>query len=244
MTEINKDRIENLIENGYQFKLGEYLNQGISFLSDHFIKVFLTTLIGSMIPLLNIITSPNIYRAYLAIDQKNSNEFEELFNFKKTGQILLFILMIFAIEILLVLPFFILGGWNFSLLYSSDFIETNGVNKMLIITLIIYFCLFCLLNLLLSTCIYYVYPLILFGNYSATEAFQTSYRLAKSKIPQIFILNLIIGLFIFFLSFFCYFVGILFIPLAFTVYYASFKDLLFEKDFDKEINEIGENYSN
>ncbi len=239
MYKIERTHVDNLIKNGYNFELGRYLSEGFNFYSANYLKVFISSNLAAIIPLLSIVTVPNIFRSYVEIENNTSKEIDTIFKFDKVGPILVSMLVIFGMFILVMIPLGLISGlatsgieYNYSTQEGGSVIENFGG-----VVVIIYAILAMVLLFLIVTGIFFTFPLILFSDYNGWEATTTSLKLARHKILHIFALSLVTGIIASLGIIACYIGIFLSLPLQYCVFYMAYKDILLDKS--TEIEEIG-----
>ncbi len=237
MIKIDKNHVENLINNGYDFEIGKYISEGFNFYSANFLKVLLTSIVGMIVPILNIITAPNIFRGFEEIENESGDELNTLFKFDKAGQIIVMTLIYFAFYILLFLPlFFILGGAS-AMQDSSTYENPQAMQSVLGGVFYIYMILAYAVLFFFAAVMFFVIPLILFGDYPAWEAIQTSFKIAKKKVLHIWGLSILAGIIGGLGIIACYIGVFLSLPIYYCILYMAYKDILFSPQ--NTVDQIG-----
>jgi len=248
MNIISVSHIDNRIENGYNFDSGKYFSKGFElFKKDlgNFLLVELLIILISGIPVIGWVMPVNALRICKKVDdgQKN-NLIDDLFQFDKIGDIIVYFLIVFVGMFAILIPIYILGiagvfGAAFLTEQSGD--ETGAIMPVVMIVVgILFFLLLIFLMIAFTSYLFFTMPLLAFSSLDSMTIFKKSYKLVKKQFWKITFFNficisiMIIGVLA------CY-VGMFFtFPIARCMMYEAYKDVLFPEDeMYSEINSIG-----
>ncbi len=231
-----ENRLERIASEGYEFRFGDYINQGFNFCKDHWGNLALTTLVYFIIsgvmngieevsPVFSIVTAfigtPLFMGFFIIIrnlHQGKSFEMGDLFaGFKDFGELAILV----GLYILLFVPLILVGILAFRLSGLSTSFAVGGVGVGMGVVLMVF-----LLGIIYVSIAASLAPmLIVFFRLKAVEAVKMSFRIINQKWWTVFGFMMVTGL-IMALGVVALFVGIFFtFPAMIAAQYFAFADI-------------------
>lgn len=242
MREKLKPRVDDLIENGYDFKFGDYISESFNILGKYIggyagfvlIYFFMSSMVNAIPiigPLANIVLGPTLlagtYLVAYKIQKGTQPEFGDFFEgFKRFGEIAVPSILTFLIYIASFIPFGIalalgLGifdtGFNFENFILSSFDDDFNFP---------FWTLLLLLPIIYLTIAYaYTILFVWFYKAEAWEAMEASRKVVTKNWFIIFIFAIVVGI-IAMLGIIGFGIGIILtLPIAYIAIYVSFADI-------------------
>lgn len=226
---INPSKVQDLIDNGFNLDVADCISQGIEMVKKdtglyvaYTIVYFVIVVVAGLIPFADQIISPPLIAGFYLFSHKilknEPAEFADFFKgFDYFGQLLVQHLMLLAIAILVSLPAiaaaFSIGLFEFEL--------HNNLPEIGLVALLSFG--LATIGLIYVSTIYLFAPfLIIFGDYQAWDAMETSRKVVSTNFWSILGLLIISVLFMLAGALLCL-VGLLFtLPAAYAAYYYAF----------------------
>ncbi|MBC7886038.1 MAG: hypothetical protein H7X99_11230 [Saprospiraceae bacterium] len=251
----HSQQVQSAIDNGYDFKIGEYFSRGYEIFKKNpggflgYTVVFiLISIVVSMIPILGfligIVVNPALavgipYGAHLQ-EQTGSQEFGNFFKgFNHIAQLVVANILMLLVYFILLLPLIFVLGFSFiSALATSDAGSLMDASSQIASSMIWIF-LIGLICLYVAVSFRWTNYLIVFHKYDAVEAIKTSWKLTNKRWFLHFAFILLVGLSII-LGLVALIVGILFAyPIVMAADYAGYADVTGLEGSGDAIDEIG-----
>lgn len=242
-------RLEEIKRNGYEFKLGEYINKGFSvfgkqagifigFTVIFFIISFASGFIPFVGGLLNqLLLAPclvagMIFMAYKIIVNKTPQTFNDMFSaFKEPGQLVLMALINLGIALIVVVPILLIGGVFGGFLTFFETMQTGG--KPDPEEMIAFFTSFsaviliaALIMMVIGTFLSFSMYFIVIGKLSAIDAIKGSITLARKGFFWILLMFLVLGVFMIIGALPCGLGLIVAVPVYYTTVASAFCDIM------------------
>ena len=243
MERIQRTTVEDRIQNGYSFELGNYLSYGFKIFGKEWLMFSLYGLISTFILLFSFFTVigfallfyPTILGFAVAAEKVEKGEKLELNDFfgafKNFGEYFILGIIFIVFIILLFVPYFSSIFILFE--YPDSNLAVFGmVGSMLFMMLMIFGIYF------LQIALFFAPYLIHFGNYSAKEAMGTSFKLAKKNFWWMLLFVFVVGLISGIGQYLCLVGMFASMAVGMLINYALVKKVLMNEDFH-EIDEIG-----
>jgi membrane-anchored glycerophosphoryl diester phosphodiesterase (GDPDase) len=195
----NRQYIQNAIENGYDFKIGDYFSRGWEYFKlkpleyvGYATLVIVITLVLSIIPIIgtiaSLIISPALTVGALIFTNmlaRNENpEFGNFFDgFKKLTPLLVAYLLTLVIYAIIFIPFLLIVGVSVISEFAAagDDPEAMVDNFQTLASMGIWIFIFALILLYVAVSLRWVLHLVYFHQYDAVEAIKTSWKLTNKK---------------------------------------------------------------
>lgn len=225
----------NLSPKPVNFKMSQYLSEGLELLKKDFVNIALATflcLIMSIIPFCGFLAMGNLYKYLRDVKNNKPTSPGDIFNFDNfTPYFILQLIIIGGVLALYIPMFFIIP----SLVLFQN--EAAGIG--MIIFGIIYMMLFIVAVFYFALKGFYIPALYsLKGITDIKTAWNMSKVMTKGNLVSIFLFSIVVGILSQLGAFACG-IGILItIPYMYTTHYLAFEDALKQIEFD-EISEIG-----
>jgi uncharacterized membrane protein len=247
--------IESAIENGYEFKIGDYFNKGLEMFKKNpggylgFAVIFmLIYFVINLIPfigsLINIAVSPALAVGFaIAVHKQEklgSDDFGNFFKgFDYLAQLLVANIIITLIYVVLVIPLIFMVGFSVITALASGDAETIMESSEQIASMGLGFLVVFLLFVYVSLSLRWTFFLIVFHKYDAVEAIKTSWKLVNKSWLMHFVFMLL-----FFIAMFAgvlaLIIGVIFVfPILMIADYAGYADITGLDRKDDIIDEIG-----
>lgn len=247
--------IESAIQNGYDFKIGDYFNKGLEIFKKNpggylgYLAVFiLISLVTSFIPILGtligIVINPPLGVGFaIAAHKQEKSGNEEFGNFFKgfdfIAQLLVANIIMFLVYIVLAIPLIFIVGFSAIMAFASGdpdaIMESYAQFASMGLGLLVMMIIFLYVGISLRWTNY----LIVFHKYDAVEAIKTSWKLVNKN----WFMHLAFGALAFLAmlgGIIALIIGILFvIPIVAIADYAGFADITGLNKKDDIIDEIG-----
>lgn len=238
----NHNRIQELIDNGYDFDIGRYISEGFDIVKKEFglfvgftLVLFLIYTAASFVPFASfIVGAPLLAGFYLTAHKVLKNEIIEFGDFFKGfdyfAQLLIQQLFIMLIMLVVMVPVFLLIFAGVAMTGSSSGQATLGI-------------LFFLLMIIVMIGVFYVaisysfaQHFIIFGNMQAWDAMEASRKIVAKNFFPVLGLGLLAGLINLVGALLC-FVGLLFtLPATYAAFYVAFRDIMqFDETEEEDI---------
>lgn len=244
MAELTRAMIEHKIENGYQFKLGDYISKGFNLFSKEWVLFSVYGLVATILLLLSFLTivgvlfigAPLMLGFCVAAEKVDRGEplsFSDFFGaFKNYGSYAVLGLAFILAMGLLMVPYL-----SFVFFMMEDPENASfAMGFMFLMTFYMFFMM--ILVYAMQIFLFFTPYLIHYGDFSATEAMKLSFKLTKKNFWWILLFVLIVGLISGIGQYACI-VGV-FASMAVggCMNYAMVKDILLTDNFN-EIEKIG-----
>lgn len=243
MERIQRTTVEDRIQNGYRFELGEYLSNGFKIFSKEWLMFSLYGLVSTFILMFSFLTIigfallfyPTMLGFAVAAEKVEKGEklkFGDFFGaFKNFGEFFILGMILMACIILLFVPYFSL---IFILMENPDstmavFGMIGSMLFMMVMIVGIYF---------VQIALFFAPYLIHFGNYSAKEAIGTSFKLAKKNFWWFLLFVFVVGMISSLGQYLCLVGMFASMAVGMLMNYSLVKKVLMDEDFN-EIDEIG-----
>ncbi|QTV06927.1 DUF2189 domain-containing protein [Faecalibacter bovis] len=243
---IDQFKLEKAKSEKVDIKIGDYLNQSFSIYGKHWQEFSLFAFVSGLIYVLSIITIVGPYLVMYPLQmgygnvvdkiQKGENfEFNDFFvGFKKWTNFITFFLIMIAIGLSIMIPYFIILG-GFGMLME----ENNIAAPIFGLSMFIIFPLFMIITFVLAVVFYLTPYLIYHGNMGAIDSIKTSIAIAKKNFWYLLLFVLLVSIFSQIGVYAC-FIGILAsMPIGCIMGYLMIKDMLLN-DGNNEIDSIGQ----
>ena len=243
MREKLQPRLNDLLENGYDFKFGTYISESFSILGKYiggfigFVLVyiiisFMVNIIPFIGSLVNIVLGPTLIAgAYLVahkIQKGEQPEFGTFFEgFQRFGEIAIPSILTFIISMLALIPFGIAMSMALGLFSGGFNLEGYMTDAMLSGNFNFPFWTFLLLIPVIYLSVGYIYTIlfVLFYNAEPWEAMEASRKVVTKNWFIIFIFGFVVGIIVM-LGIIGFGIGIIItMPIAFIAIYVSFADI-------------------
>lgn len=245
MPHIEKSRVEEIIKNGYQFDLGEYISRGFKVFSKEWVLFSLYCLVSCFIIFASALTIIGfvflifpIFMGYpIAADKVEAGEklkFSDFFQGFKNYRSYAVLALIFVVGYALIyIPFFFIYGFSF----FDNFDGRFGVFSLSLT--IVYMFVMIIGVYLLMLCLFFAPYLIHYGNYSGVEAIKASFKLSFKNFWWQLLFLLITGIIGGIGQYLCLIGMFASLPAAMVMNYMLVKTVLVNEDY-VEIDEIGQ----
>ena len=241
MNVFNYNRIQELIDQGYNFDISRYISESFDIVKKElglFIGytavVGLIFVVAAFIPFIGSLAvqflAPTFLAGYLIVAHKmNRNEEVEFGDFFKGfdyfGQLLLQVLIVMGISLVLFIPLgfflFLFGGFE---VHNFDRMSAAGFIILILLSIIIF-----ILFVYISVSYLFAPAFIVFGDLQPWDAMEASRKIVGQNFFPVFGFTLVLGLLVLAGYVLCC-VGLLFTLPAYQVaVYCAFKDIM---DFD------------
>lgn len=235
MVFLDKNSVDAWSFSPIEFNVGQYYREGMElfrkdigkFVLGFFVYLVFSSAVG-MVPFGSLVAMPvfaGLFTICYKIDNGKLAEIGDMFSFEKLLDFLLFSLLSILISVAFCIPFlvsFMPSIFMYSNTNMTDigFFEVFGPISLLLLGLAVFFIL------VFHVLLFYVIPLIHFGNYKCIEAMKTSVNIAKNHFWSI-ILFYFLCFFILMLGVAICFVGVFIsAPLVICMHYAAYKHIL------------------
>lgn len=233
-------KLQEVLETGYEFKLGDYISTGIDIFKKNIgvfvgytAVFFLIVMVGSFIPFLGsigllVVTYPLLVGFYLGAHKLHKNETLEFRDFFKgfdyIGQLLLMYLVTVLIVSIFLIPFFVSFFISITSLDSSDVLLDD--NPFAVFSIFPFWTFIFFLPMIYLGIAWMWAPfLIVFHKLSFWDAMMTSMKIVNKKFLMTLVFAIIVGM-ISSIGMVALFVGILLsYPAALCMQYAAFADI-------------------
>lgn len=247
--------IESAIENGYDFKIGDYFSKGLEIFKKNpggflgYVVVFIViSLVTSFIPILGtliglVINPPLTIGMAIAAHKQEKSGSEDFGNFFKgfdhIAQLLVANIIMVLIYIVLAIPLIFIVGFSAIMAFASGdpeaIMESSAQIASMGLGLLVMFLIYLYVGISLRWTNY----LIVFHKYDAVDAIKTSWKLVNKS----WFMHLAFGVLAFLAligGMIALFIGILFvIPIIAIADYAGYADVTGLNKKDDIIDEIG-----
>lgn len=247
--------IESAIENGYEFKIGEYFSKGLEIFKKNpggylgYVVVFsLISMVANFIPILGsligIVLNPPLGVGFAIAAHKQevsgSDEFGNFFRgFDYLAQLIVANIIMIIIYIVLAIPLIFIVGFSTIMAFASGDPEAIMESSSQLASMGIGFFVMFVIFLYVMISLRWTNYLIVFHNYDAVEAIKTSWKLINKR----WFMHLAFGALAFLAllgGIIALIIGILFvIPIVAIADYAGFADITGLNKKDDVIDEIG-----
>lgn len=251
----NNNKIQQAIDYGYEFKIGNYISKGFDIFKQnpggyigYAILFFMISLIVNMIPLLGfliaiVITPPlSVGIAISAYKQEREGnmEFGSFFKgFDYIGQLIVAYIIMLIIYFIVALPLIFMIGFSFLSSFTSGDPEAIMESYQEIAKLGVWLVLFMAIFAYVGVSMRWTNYLIVFHKYDAVSAIKTSWQLVNKRWIWHFLFLLLCGLIILG-GFIALLVGIVVAyPIIMAADYAGYADITGLNSNDDIIDEIG-----
>ncbi len=206
----NRNTIQQAIENGYEFKIGDYISRGFDIFKQNpggyigfAILFFIISLIINMIPLLGfliaIIVTPPLSVGIAISSHKQEGEGNmEFGNFFKgfdyIGQLIVAYIIMLVIYFVIALPLIIILGFSIFTSFASGDTDAILESYQAIANLGIWVVLFMAIFIYVGVSMRWTNYLIVFHKYDAVTAIKTSWQLVNKSWVWHFLFLLLCGL--------------------------------------------------
>ncbi len=244
MREKLQPRIDELLENGYDFKFGDYISESFSILGKYFggfvgfaaIYMIMITMVNTIPvigPLANAVVGPTLFAGAFLVAHKiqrgEKPEFGNFFEgFQRFKDIAIPSILTNLIYLACFIPFFVAMAFSFDL-FNSDFSMEETITNIILSEEDFNFPFWSLLFLIpiIYLSISYAYTILFVWFYEAEpwEAMEASRKVVTKNWIIIFIFAIVVGI-ISVLGFIGLIIGILAtLPIAYIAIYVSFADI-------------------
>lgn len=244
MNKISPSTVEQRIQNGYNFDLGKYISEGFTIFSKEWLLfslygfVAFLIMMGSFLTFLGgvLLMYPVMLGFSLGFEKVVRGQklnFSDFFGgFKNFGQhFILGIITVFVFLFLYALLFLIMG-WPRIVGLADDLML---VLKMFAYYLFLYAAIFAF-----QVCIIFAPFLIHYGGYSALEAIQKSFQLAKKKFGWLLLFVFLVGILSSVGYLICFIGTFASMAWGLLIQFSMVRDVLMGEEYS-EIDEIGLN---
>ena len=242
--------LEDVLEEGYNFNIGEYIKEGWEIYKSLFAEYLMFTvafmlimIVTGFIPFASIfLSAPLTAGFYLVAHRLTTNNFEDFSNFfdgfKFFGPLVLQTLIISLISLAIILPFALSMGLKHYMdlavleeMNPEDFTEIFGMMKSMFLLIIPIF--FIAISLIFAPFF------VLFFKQDFWSGIVFSFKFVLKNWIMVFLFAIVLGL-ISMAGVFVLFIGLLFvIPLTQTSLYAAFADITRLYDIEKPEDDFG-----
>lgn len=230
---INHNRIQELIDNGYNFDTGGYISEGfditkreVGLFMGFTLVYFLISMAASFIPMASILIGPPLIAGFFIAGRKTDTnqvlDFGDFFKgFDYFGQLIIQQLILGLIIIVLFIPFFILMFGGIAIIDGGG----GGGPVFAIIAILAVLLMFA--GLFYAVVSYAFAPLfIVFGNMQAWDAMEASRKIVSKNFFSVLGLVLLMAIINLGGALLCG-VGLFYtMPATYNALYASFKDIM------------------
>jgi len=247
--------IESAIDNGYDFKIGDYFSKGLEMFKKNpggylgFVVVFFViSIVTSLIPILGsligiVINPPLAVGMAIAAHKQEKSGDEEFGNFFKgfdhIAQLLVANIIMLLIYIVLAIPLIFIIGFSAIVAIASGDADAIMESTSQIASMGLGFLVMFLIFIYVSISLRWTNYLIVFHKYDAVEAIKTSWKLVNKSLLMHFAFGFLVFL-AFIGGMIALIIGIIFvIPIVAIADYAGFADITGLNKKDDIIDEIG-----
>ncbi len=242
---INRNSVEDAMNNGYNFDIGRYVSEGIEIIKKdiglfigYAVVYFLIIVVANFIPFIGsiattLIGAPLAAGFFIGAHKAHRNEGIEFGDFFKGfdyfAQLLVQSIIVGLVMLVLMIPLFVMFGTAIFAVQSGTIPDiTLGFAGILGVIVLVIGAIFISISYIFAP------HLIVFGNMQAWDAMETSRKIAMKNFFPIFALTLILGLINLVGALPCG-LGLLFtVPASAAIIYAAFKDVV---DLDNPDND-------
>lgn len=226
---INPDIVQNKIHNGYKFDIGRYLNDGWEIFKKEWLTFSIYSLLLFLIIMLAAMTIIGIlfvaYPLMLGyfigahrVKTGQSLSIGDMFGgFKKIPQLALLTLIPVLAVLIFNIPFVATGAFSFP----------DGPPEAAPAAMMLMYPVMFAVGLAINLALFYAPYLILFGDYSVSDAIKTSWSLALKQPLMIVLYIILVGFIAQFGVFLCFIGVFVSMSFAYVCYYPAIKDVLF-----------------
>lgn len=250
-----RNTIQQAIDYGYEFKIGDYISRGWNIFKDnpggfigYTVLFFIITIIVQMIPLLGfliaIVVSPPLSVGIAIASHKQEKdgdmEFGNFFKgFDHIGQLIVAYIIMLVVYFIIALPMIFMVGFEMITSFSSGDPEAIMESYQELAKLGIWFFIFAIIFTYISVCLRWTNYLIVFHKYDAVSAIKTSWQLVNKRWIWHFLFLLLCGLIIL-CGFIALLVGVVAAyPIIMAADYAGYADITGLDQHDDVIDELG-----
>lgn len=247
--------IESAIQNGYDFKIGDYFNNGLEIFKKNpggylgYVVVFflismvtgLITILGTLIGI--VINPPLLVGFAIAAHKQEKSGSEEFGNFFKgfdhIAQLLVANIIMWLIYIVLTIPLVFIVGFSVIMAFATGDVDTIMESTSQIASMGLGFLIMFIVFTYVAVSLRWTNYLIVFHKYDAVEAIKTSWKLVNKN----WFMHLAFGALAFLAllgGMIALIIGIIFVfPIVAIADYAGFADITGLNKKDDIIDEIG-----
>lgn len=241
-------RLEEIRQNGYEFKFGEYINSGFNIFGRQAgifigftVIVFLIGLVSSLIPIIGgigyqfVLAQPLlvgfILVSYAIILGKNVSFNDAFGGFKMLGQLVLWALLSFGIQIVVILPIILLTG-TFGPIISvygdifSGRTPDPQASLLLFKSMIVAISIIIMVMLVIYTFLTFTLHFICIAKLDVISALKASITVVRKNFFSVLLMWIVLGLFVVIGAIPCGLGLLVAFPLIYTVNTAAFMDIL------------------
>lgn len=233
MNQINRLHVEELLKNGYNFEIGDYISQGWEIFKKEWLTFSIYGLLTFFIIVLSAITIigpifvvyPLLIGFVKGADRVQRGEnlsLGDMFTgFDKTGKLAMLVVLPLLIMVIMYLPILVLS-------FLSQ--GSESMQGVLLLVSAVLGLLIMAAAILFNLALFYAPYLVYFGDYEPMEALKTSFKLSKKQPLMVIAFIIIIG-FINQLGMFLCGIGLFSsMALGYICYYPMLKDVLMKDE--------------
>ena len=244
--EIDRTVVEQKLQNGYEFDIGSYLSRGweiykkewLTFSIYAFLALIILTIASITIVGLLFTAYPLMLGFFIGARRVENGEplsIGDMFGgFKKLPQLAILTLIPVLIMLIITLPF---GGVMMGMASISGDGASMAEGAAVGSVFLMYGIMF-IAGIVMSLALFFAPYLIFFGDYSAIEAFKTSWNLSLKQPLLIILFMILIGMIAQIGSFLCLIGVFASMGFAYVCYYPAVKDVLFTGTQNNEENKL------